>query len=114
MNKLSIASVLAAVTLVIACGRSPKDVCTDNIAATRAKFNECTPDAGGFGAFIELAFATAEARCGTIDKGCDKPDGGTGVFNSGNAEKCTAEIKAATCTSSSSSSSSTSCAGLCQ
>ena len=113
MQTLFIAVALATVTLVIGCGRSPKEVCTDNIGATRDKFHQCTPDAGGFGAFIELAFATAEAQCGTIDKGCSKPDGGTGVFNSANAEKCTTEIKAASC-SSSSSSSSTTCSGICQ
>ena len=112
MKNFVLVSALAAVTLGIAC-RSATDACKDNIVASRNKFHECTPDAGGFGEFFELAFAIAEAECQNVGKGCQKPnDAGTGTFNAAQADKCTAELKAATCTASSTSS--TTCTTVCQ
>ncbi len=111
MRKLVFAVVAVAVALT-AC-RSIQDVCKDTVAATRDKFHQCTPDAGDFGALIELSFASAEGQCATIDKGCQLPDGGTsGTYNAAAAEKCIADIKAASCADSNTTSAN--CASVCK
>lgn len=108
----NIALIVGLVVVGVAC-RSATDACKESITASRAKFHECTPDAGGFGELFELAFAVAEAECENVGKGCDKPnDAGVGTFNVAQADKCTAEVKAATCASSSSGSAS--CSTVCQ
>jgi len=112
MKNLALVVAVFALILGLAC-RSATDACKDGINASRDKFHQCTPDAGGFGAFFELAFDIAEAECQNIDKGCQKRnDGGLGTFNGAQADKCTAEVKAASCAASSEAT--TTCNTVCQ
>ncbi len=111
MNKLTLSFAVVVLVVAGAC-RSDQQVCEDNVKASQAKYHECTPDAGGFGQLIELAFSAALGSCSAAPK-CQLGDGGTGTFNSAQADKCTTEVKAASCTSSSTGTS-TACSDVCK
>jgi hypothetical protein len=83
--------------VLVGCARPAADVCRDGVAASRSKYKECTPDAGGFGGLIELGFTFAEGACSSVEKGCELDDGGMGKFDVVAGEKCVADTKAATC-----------------
>ncbi len=103
MNRFVLLAVLVSFisTSLFGC-RSTQQVCEDNINASRDKYHQCTPDSGGFGQFFDLAFSAALGACTNASTGCQKADGGTGTYNTGNADKCTADIKASSCSSGSS------------
>lgn len=111
MRKTAVVGVIVGV--VIACAPRPEDACKETIVATRDKFRECTPDAGGFAELFELSLALAEAECANVGKGCEKPDdAGVGTYNAVAAQKCAAEIRATPCSAVASISSS--CNAVCR
>lgn len=86
---------LAALSSLAGC-TSPQEVCKGFVAATQERVLACA-DAGGFGGFVELAPALADAQCATIDKGCTQADGGPGTFDVAQTAKCTTTVKTTSC-----------------